>query len=106
MNKKELIDAVAKESGISRAASARVVEAIFEIILQSLSRGQDVTLTDFGTFQVRKRAARTGRNPRSGATISIAAGKTVGFLPSKKVREAVDDETDDPGPSIDTDAER
>ena len=82
MNKQELIDAILanKEAGIeSKAAAARAVDAVLDGIAAGIKKDGNVQLIGFGTFSVKTRAARTGRNPQTGATIKIKASKTVGF---------------------------
>lgn len=89
MNKQELIDAMAARSGESKAATAELVNAVLEIVTGALSRGESVQLVGFGSFSVGQRAARTGRNPVTGAEIKIAAAKTVKFTAGKAFKEAV-----------------
>ena len=79
MNKAQLTDAVAAATDTSKAEAGRAVEATLNAIAGSLAGGDSVSLVGFGTFNVRHRAARTGRNPQTGATIQIAASKSVGF---------------------------
>ena len=89
MNKSELIDAIAKRADLSKAAAGRALDAAIETINSSLKKGGKVTLMGFGTFSVSKRAARTGRNPRSGAEIKIKAAKVPKFKPGKALKDAV-----------------
>ena len=89
MNKSELIDAVAEGADISKAAAARAVDAMMGAISDSLKEGDQVNLVGFGTFLIRERAARTGRNPRTGETINIAASKVPGFKAGKALKDAV-----------------
>ena len=89
MNKTDLIDHVAKQADISKAAAGRAVEALVGAIKTSLRKGHSVTLVGFGTFVVGKRAARTGRNPRTGAAIKIKAAKVPKFRPGKGLRDAL-----------------
>jgi DNA-binding protein HU-beta len=89
MNKAELIDAVAEAADISKSAAARAVDAVTETIARSLKNDDPVTLVGFGTFTVRSRAARSGRNPRTGETIKIKASKVPGFKPGKALKDAV-----------------
>lgn len=89
MNKSQLIDAVADSSDISKAAAGRAVDAVFDIISKSLKQGDAVTLVGFGTFAVRQRPARSGRNPQTGETIQIAASATPVFKPGKALKAAV-----------------
>ena len=89
MNKSELIDAIAKRADLSKAAAGRALDAAIETINSSLKKGGKVTLMGFGTFSVSKRAARTGRNPRSGAEIKIKAAKVPKFMPGRALKDAV-----------------
>ena len=79
MNKKELIDAVAGQADLSKADAGRAVDAVTTTITSELSKGGDVRLIGFGTFSVSQRSARTGRNPRTGKEIKIAAKKVAKF---------------------------
>jgi DNA-binding protein HU-beta len=89
VNKSELIDAVAASSDISKAAAGRAIDAVVESVTDALKRGEQVTLIGFGTFSVKERSARTGRNPQTGATINIAAAKVPGFKAGKALKDAV-----------------
>jgi len=89
VNKAELIDAVAEGADISKAAATRAVDTIIEQITQSLKKGDQVTLVGFGTFAVKARAARTGRNPRTGETINIPASNNPSFKAGKALKDAV-----------------
>ena len=89
MNKQDLIDAIAKASGLSKAAAARSLDATTDAVTKSLKKGDSVTLIGFGTFKVSKRAARTGRNPRTGAALKIAARNVPAFTAGKALKEAV-----------------
>ncbi|HEX9583103.1 MAG TPA: HU family DNA-binding protein [Gammaproteobacteria bacterium] len=89
MNKAQLIDAVADTTDISKASASRAVESVLDIITSSLKNGDSVTLVGFGTFTTRKRAARSGRNPRTGATIQIPASTLPVFKPGKALKDAV-----------------
>ncbi len=89
MNKSELVAAVAASAGISQAKAAQAVAALTDKIANAAARGESVSLIGFGTFSVRERSARTGKNPQTGATIQIAASKTVGFKPGKALKDAV-----------------
>ena len=89
MNKAELIDAVAADADISKAAADRAIKSVIERITKSLKKGDTVTLVGFGTFSVRKRAARTGRNPRTGEEIKIKASKVPGFKAGKALKDAI-----------------
>lgn len=89
MNKSELIDRIAAGSDISRAAAARALEATLEAITDSLKQSDPVALLGFGTFSVRNRAARTGRNPQTGETIEIGAARVPAFKPGKALKDAL-----------------
>ena len=89
MNKTELIDKVAESTDLSRVAATRAVEAVLDVITSSLRTGDTITLSGFGTFSVSNRAARTGRNPRTGEAITIAAAKSPKFKAGKGLRDAV-----------------
>ncbi len=89
MNKTDLIDAVASEADVSKAEAARVVDAVIDSITRALKKGDTVTLVGFGTFQVRERAARSGRNPKTGETIKIGASKNPAFKAGKALKDAV-----------------
>ncbi len=89
MNKSELIDQIAKAAGISKAAAARALDATTAAVTKSLKKGDLVTLIGFGTFYVGKRAARKGRNPRTGETIQINAANSPKFRAGKALKDAV-----------------
>ena len=89
MNKAELIDAVADAADISKAAAARSVDTVLEVITDSLKKGEAVTLVGFGTFSTRRREARTGRNPRTGETIQIGASNLAVFKAGKGLKDAL-----------------
>jgi DNA-binding protein HU-beta len=89
MNKAELIDAVAASANLSKADAGRAVDAVVDAIAKSLKRGQQVAVVGFGTFSVKHRAARQGRNPRTGETIQIAASNVPGFKAGKALKDAV-----------------
>jgi DNA-binding protein HU-beta len=89
MNKGDLIDAVAGEAGLSKADATRAVESVISAITEALKAGKQVSLVGFGTFTVKKRAARTGRNPRTGEAIEIRASKVPGFRAGKALKDAV-----------------
>ena len=89
MNKGDLIDAVAAASGLSKADSTKAVDAVVSSITASLKRGDQVSLVGFGTFAVKHRAARSGRNPRTGETIEISASNAPGFKAGKALKDAV-----------------
>lgn len=91
MNKAELIEAVQKKAGdqLSKAHVTRLVSSTFEIIFNSLKKGESVQLIGFGTFSVGKRAARNGRNPQTGEPLKIKAAKVPKFSAGKSLKEAV-----------------
>ena len=89
MNKKEMIEHIAKTADISKAASARALDALVGAIKDTLKKNGSVTLVGFGTFSVGKRAARAGRNPRTGAEIKIKAAKVPKFRAGKALKDAV-----------------
>ncbi len=90
MTKDGLVDAVMKAAEIeTKVAAHRAVEAVFDTITKSLGRGEDVAITGFGTFRVAKRAARQGRNPKTGETIQIPASVKPKFRAGKMLKEAV-----------------
>ncbi len=89
MNKSELIDAIAKSAGISKASAGDALDATLTAIRVTLKKGKSVTLVGFGTFKVGKRAARTGRNPRTGEAIKIRAAKVPKFSAGKALKDAV-----------------
>ena len=89
MNKSELIDQIAKQADISKAAASRALDAAIGAVKTSLKKGGMVTLVGFGTFYVGKRAARGGRNPRTGAAIKIRAAKVPKFRPGKALKDAL-----------------
>lgn len=89
MTKAELVAQVAKKAGLTARAGKDAVNTIFSSVTQALKRGEKVVVTGFGTFLVRKRAARKGRNPQTGAEIQIPATKTPGFTAGKSLKRAV-----------------
>ncbi len=89
MNKTELIDEIAKAADISKASASRALEAVIDSVTATLKQEGTVTLTGFGTFAVSARAARTGRNPRTGEEIQIAASKVPKFKPGKALKDAL-----------------
>ena len=89
MNKEELVKEISKKSKVSQKAAAAILSATLDTIEKTVSKGKKVTLVGFGTFESRKRAARTGRNPQTGATLKIAAKKVPAFSAGKKFKELV-----------------
>jgi DNA-binding protein HU-beta len=89
MNKSQLIEHVASNAELNRTSALRAVEAVLDIIADTLRRGEAVTLSGFGTFTVSNRAARTGRNPRTGETISIPSSRSPRFKAGKGLKDAL-----------------
>jgi DNA-binding protein HU-beta len=89
MNKNDLIEAIAKATGFTKADASRALDATFGAIETALSKGKEVRLVGVGTFYTAKRKATTGRNPRTGAPIKIAASNQPKFRPGKALKEAV-----------------
>lgn len=89
MNKAELIDAIADKMKFSKADAGRSLDAVLDTIVTTLKRGDEVSITGFGSFKVKHRAARTGRNPKTGEEIKIAAANVPGFKPGKAFKDAV-----------------
>ena len=89
MNKSDLIEHIAKQADISKAAATRALDAIVGGVKTTLKKSGSVTIVGFGTFAVTKRAARTGRNPRTGAAIKIKAAKVPKFKPGKALKDAI-----------------
>lgn len=89
MNKSELIEAIAANADISKAAAGRALDATMDAVKKALKKGEMVTLVGFGSFYVGKRAARVGRNPRTGATIKLKAAKIPKFRAGKALKDTV-----------------
>ncbi|MCQ1059412.1 nucleoid-associated protein HU-beta [Photobacterium sp. DNB23_23_1] len=89
MNKTQLVDKIAENADISKASAGRALDAFIDAVSDSLKEGDQVALVGFGTFSVRERAARTGRNPQTGAEIQIAAAKVPGFKAGKALKDSV-----------------
>ncbi|HHM05918.1 MAG TPA: HU family DNA-binding protein [Gammaproteobacteria bacterium] len=89
MKKTELVDVVAQSADLSKTAAGRAVDAVVDAITEALKNGDTVTLVGFGTFSVRERAARTGRNPQTGEEIKIKAAKIPTFKAGKALKDAV-----------------
>ena len=88
MNKSDLVSAIADNSGLSKADAARALDATTSAITGALSKGDSVAITGFGSFLVRARAARSGRNPQTGATIQIKASNVAAFKAGKALKDA------------------
>ncbi len=89
MNKTELIESIAASADLSKAAAGRALDAVVDGITNALKEDEQVVLVGFGTFSVKERAARVGRNPRTGAEIQIAAAKVPSFKAGKALKDAV-----------------
>ena len=89
MNKSELVDHIADKADLSKAAATRALTSVIDAVTKTLKKGGTVTLVGFGTFSVTKRAARTGRNPRTGAALKIKAAKVPRFKPGKGLKDAL-----------------
>lgn len=89
MNKSELIEAIAASADIPKAAAGRALDAMVETVSDSLKKGDSVALVGFGTFSVKERAARTGRNPQTGQTIEISAAKVPTFKAGKALKDSI-----------------
>jgi nucleoid DNA-binding protein len=89
MNKAELIDTLSEKLTLSKADAGRTLDAVLDTIVNTVKRGDEVAITGFGSFKGKHRAARTGRNPKTGAEIQIAAVTVPGFKPGKAFKDAV-----------------
>lgn len=89
MNKTEIIEHIAAQADISKAAAGKALDATIEAVRDALKKGDSVQIIGFGTFSVGKRAARTGRNPRTGEAIKIKASKVPKFTPGKALKDAL-----------------
>ncbi|MBA9028808.1 HU family DNA-binding protein [Peribacillus huizhouensis] len=89
MNKTDLVNAVAAQAELTKEDAKKAVDALIETISNTLAKEEKIQLVGFGTFEVRDRAARTGRNPQTGEEIQIAASKVPAFKPGKELKEAV-----------------
>lgn len=89
MNRKELIDALADKAGSTKVVAEQNIAALIEVISETLAKGESIALVGFGTFEVRERAARIGRNPKTGAELQIQASKTPAFKPGATLKASV-----------------
>ena len=89
MNKNDLVDAVAERTGLAKSDAARAVEAVLGTVTETLQKGDQVALSGFGTFVAKARAARTGRNPRTGEAIAIPASRVPSFKAGKALKDAL-----------------
>ena len=92
MNRAELIDLIAEKAELTKAVASRALDALLEGVTVSLQKGDPVVLINFGTFTIKQRAAREGRNPSTGEKIKISAAKVVGFKAGKALKDAVKEE--------------
>ncbi|MBA3660404.1 MAG: HU family DNA-binding protein [Gammaproteobacteria bacterium] len=95
MNRTELIDLIAEKAELTKALASRALDALLEGVTGSLQKGDPVVLVNFGTFTIKERAAREGRNPSTGEKIKIKAAKVVGFKAGKALKEAVKETVSD-----------
>lgn len=89
MNKQELVEAIARQSGHSNAEASRYLDAMIEAVEEDLKRGEEIRVTGFGKFSVRQRAAREGRNPQTGESMTIPASKTPTFSAGNALKKAI-----------------
>lgn len=89
MNKQELASSVAEKTGLTKKDSEKAINAVLDSVREALHRGNKVSLVGFGTFETRDRAARSGRNPQTGATIAIPAGRVPAFRPGKELKDSL-----------------
>ncbi|HCJ7406209.1 HU family DNA-binding protein [Pseudomonas aeruginosa] len=89
MNKQELINHIAESADITKAVAGKALDAVIESVTSALKAGDTVTLVGFGSFLVKERAAREGRNPQTGKPVQIAAAKIPGFKPGKALKDAI-----------------
>jgi DNA-binding protein HU-beta len=89
VNKNDLVEAVSERTGLAKSDAARAVEAVLGAITETLQKGDQVTLTGFGTFVAKTRAARTGRNPRTGEALAIPASRAPAFKAGKALKDAI-----------------
>lgn len=89
MNKRELVDAVAESTGLPKSGAEAAVDAVVEAISGALAGGDKVSLPGFGTFDVRERSARAGRNPQTGEAMEIAASRSAGFKPASALKQSL-----------------
>jgi DNA-binding protein HU-beta len=93
MKKSDLIDAIAARQGMTKTQVQNVVDDVFDLVIKGLAEGEKIDVRGFGTFSVRDSAARTGRNPQTGAATEIAARRVPGFKPGKEMRDRVNGDT-------------
>jgi DNA-binding protein HU-beta len=88
-NKSDLVDALAERTSLSKKDAEQVLDTVIDVVTQTLKKGDKLTISGFGTFSVSARAARTGRNPQTGAAIQISASKNPRFKPGKVLKDAI-----------------
>jgi DNA-binding protein HU-beta len=89
MNRSDLVDSAARRAGLGKSEVSKALDALIDTITDSVQKGEKVSLTGFGTFELRDRAARTGRNPQTGAPMEVAASRAPAFKPGKSFKDAV-----------------
>jgi DNA-binding protein HU-beta len=94
MNRAELVDLISEKAELTKAAASRALDALLSGVTNSLQKGDPVVIVNFGTFTIKERAARKGRNPSTGEEINISAAKVVGFKAGKALKEAVKEKED------------
>jgi integration host factor subunit beta len=105
MTKAELVEDVARAAELTKKDAERLVELVFESIIETLNRGEKIELRGFGSFRVRERGARRGRNPKTGAPVDIPAKRVPYFKPGKELKELINDEQEaQPSPATATNA--
>jgi integration host factor subunit beta len=102
MTKAELVEDVARAAELTKKDAERLVEIVFESIIETLNQGEKIELRGFGSFRVRERGARRGRNPKTGDPVDIPAKRVPYFKPGKEMKELINEETPAGGPSSDT----
>lgn len=91
MKKSEIVDAIAEKTGLTKSDASKAYDAIIEVFTEGLKEGNKISIVGFGTFAVSERAAREGRNPRTGETVQIAARRAVTFKPGAALKDAVNE---------------
>ena len=89
MKKSEIVDAISEKAGLTKSDASKAYDALVEVFTEELKKGNKISIVGFGTFAVSERAAREGRNPRTGETVQIAARRAVTFKPGAALKEAV-----------------
>ncbi|CAM4425180.1 MAG: DNA-binding protein HU [Legionellaceae bacterium] len=89
MNKSDLVDAIAASAGLTKVDADRALKAFMDVVMQQLAKGEKINIVGFGTFEKKRRSARTGRNPKTGEVMQIAEAVTAGFKPGKLLKDAI-----------------